>query len=219
MKLLAAILLVVAALAAGSGYGATERAGHPSAPLSPEQRDILNWTALEVRSGSDMVLRAWFREAIPVRPPAAESKRKATYRDIEEGKLIGVVEFPKVFTDYRRQRIPAGLYTMRYAVQPNTGEHTDTAPHREFFLLTAASDDRGVERMEPKRLIALSRKINEGTHPALLLLWPITDRDANASIIAEVKGVLAVAVRRTGDAGGRKTPLGFAITVAGTRKL
>lgn len=218
MKLLVSWSLALLVAAIPARFNAkSERAG-PPVGISLEQRKVLESKALTVRDGGAAIMRVWFRKAIPVQAPPPGEKRDATYRDIAEGAFIGVLELPKVLVDFRRQRLPLGVYTMRYAVQPDIGEHTDTSPHREFLLLTAVADDLGTERMEPQRLIALSRKINEGTHPAVILLWPITGRDAAGSIIDEGKDVLAVAVRRTGDASGRKTPLGFGITVSGVRK-
>ena len=210
-------LALLAAVTAPSFGAKTEKAALP-AVLSVEQRRLLETKALTVRNGDATVMRVWFRKVIPVQAPPTSEKREASYLDIAEGTFVGALEFPRVFVDYRRQRLPAGVYTLRYAVQPDIGEHTDTSPHREFLLLTAAADDPGTERMEPKRLIGMSRKINVGTHPAVLLLWPIMDRDANGSIIDERNDVLAVAVRQTGDADGRKTSLRFAITVSGSRQ-
>ncbi len=209
------LLFLVGSAAASAKLSANSAKVDPPSVLTREQREMVDTRALEVRDGDQTVMRVWFRKAIPVQAPPG---REATYRNIAEGTIVGVLELPRVFVEYRRQRLSAGVYALRYAVQPDTGEHTDTSPHREFLLLTRVEEDRGAERMEAKRLIELSRKINEGTHPALLLLWPITDRDTTGSIIDEGKGVMAVAVRRTGDAGGRKRPIGFGITVAGSRK-
>jgi hypothetical protein len=220
MKLAAVLILaIVPFIDASSSYSAKqERAAIPLA-VSTEQRTVLETRALCVQGGDVPVMRIWFRKAIPVQSPLPDEKREPTYRDIAEGTFAGVLEFPKVFTDYRRQKLPAGVYTLRYAIQPDTGDHTDTSPHREFFLLTAPADDRGTEPLDPKQLIALSRKVNEGTHPAVLLLWPVAESDPDTAILDEGMGVLAASVSRAGIVSGRKTKLRFAITVSGTRKL
>ena len=48
--------------------------------------------------------------------------------------------------------LPAGVYTLRFAIQPDIGDHTGTAPHPEFCLLCPADEDKTVEDIEKKKL-------------------------------------------------------------------
>lgn len=157
----------------------------------------------------------WFRAEIPVRATDEQIRSGLTYRQIPEGTLVGAVELPKVFVDYRKQRIPAGTYTLRFAIQPDTGEHTNTAPHREFCLLSPAAEDTSTADMAPKQLIELSSKVNAGRHPAVLLLWPNLEADGGVRVLDKGKGVRVATVQRPVLAGNRKAQLGFAVTVAG----
>ena len=74
-------------------------------------------------------MRIWFRAEIPVKATEEQIKNGLTYHEIPEGTLVGALEFPTKFTDFRKQELPAGVYTLRFAVQPDIGDHTGTAPH------------------------------------------------------------------------------------------
>ena len=58
-------------------------------------------------------------------------------------------------TDYRKQKVPAGVYTLRLALQPVSDDHGGTAPYRDFCLLSPAADDRKPDLLSPKALHAL----------------------------------------------------------------
>ena len=164
-------------------------------------------------------MTVWFRGAIPVKATEEQVKNGLTYREIPEGELVGAIRFPAKFTDFRKQEIAAGVYTLRFAVQPDIGDHTGTAPHPEFCLMVPADKDPKRDAIEKKKLIELSSLVNEGRHPAVLLMWPHDGKDAGAKVAGKGDGVFVATLRRAVVAEeGRKATLGFAITVAGVRK-
>lgn len=175
--------------------------------------------ALVVRGEADaVVMRVWFRDPIPTKATEEQVKNGLTYREIAEGTLVGVVEFPKEFTDFRRQKIAKGTYTLRFAIQPDIGDHTGTAPHPEFCLMSPAAKDDKTDAMAVKDLIELSSTVNEGKHPAVLLMFPNFGKDMGPKVQAKADGVSVVNLRRAVTAGDVKATLGFAITVAGQWK-
>jgi hypothetical protein len=190
----------------------------PPAKIAEPVRKLLDPQALVVRSGGDVVMRVWFRSTIPVKATEEQVKNGLTYREIPEGTLVGALEFPEEFTDYRKQKLAAGVYTLRFAVQPDIGDHTDTAPHPDFCLLCPATEDKTGEEIEKKKLIELSSKVNEGRHPAVLLLWPHNGKDDAVKVLDKGDGVRVATIRRPVAAENQKTSLGFAVTVAGVRK-
>jgi hypothetical protein len=194
-----------------------EKAEMP-ARLAEPVRKLLDEQALVVRDGDHVVMRIWFRREIPVKATEEQVKNGLTYREIPEGTLVGALEFPAQFTDYRKQALPAGIYTLRFAIQPDIGDHTGTAPHPEFCLLCPADEDKTTGEIEKKKLIELSSKVNEGRHPAVLLLWPNNGKDEGVKVIDKGDGVLIATIKRPVVAGEQKTTLGFAVTVAGVRK-
>jgi hypothetical protein len=213
-----AVLLTLMVIAAEPKFAAKVEKVEPPAKLAEPVRKLLDEQALVVRNGGDVVMRVWFRTEIPVRATEEQVKNGLTYREIPEGTLVGALEFPAKFTDYRKQELPAGVYTLRFAVQPDIGDHTDTAPHPEFCLICPADDDKTADDIETKKLIELSSKVNEGRHPAVLLLWPNNGKDDAVKVLDKGNGVLVATVKRPVVAGDTKTTLGFAVTVAGVRK-
>src|SRR5262245_43067353 len=191
----------------------------PPAAVADPVRKLLAGEALVVRGDNDEpVMRVWFRSEIPAQANADQVKNGITYREIPEGTVVGAIEFPRTFTDFRKQEIPAGAYTLRFAVQPDIGDHTGTAPHPEFCLMTPAEKDRSAEPIEVKKLIELSSEVNEGKHPAVLLLFPNYAKDDGPKVVDKGNGVCVVNVRRRVVAAETTTTLGFGITVAGVWK-
>ena len=190
----------------------------PPAKLADGVRTLLDEQALVVRNGDDVVMRVWFRTEIPAKATEEQVKNGLTYREIPEGTLVGAIELPAEFIDYRKQKLPAGVYTLRFAVQPDIGDHTGTTPHPEFCLLCPADEDKSDDLIEKKKLIELSSKVNEGRHPAVLLLWPNNGKDAGVKVLDKGNGVFVATLKRPVSAEGGKTTLGFAVTVAGWRK-
>jgi hypothetical protein len=221
MRSAALALLIVPAVVAArqeQPFTAKAEALDPPAALAAPVRALLAKDALVVRSGDAVVMRVWFRDAIPVKATPEQFKNGITYREIPEGALVGAVEFPAAFTDFRKQEIAAGAYTLRFAVQPDIGDHTGTAPHPDFCLISAAADDKSAEPIDKKDLIEMSSKVNEGRHPAVLLMFPNFAKDDAPKVLSKGDGVWVATTRRAVTTGTEKATLGFALTVAGMWK-
>src|SRR5262249_48400076 len=94
------------------------------------------------------------------------------FAEIQETTLVGVVKVAKVMTDYRKQKIKEGVYTMRLAIQPSDGDHQGTAPNKEFLLLVPAADDKAPDPLkDAKELYELSTKATGSSHPGVFLLF------------------------------------------------
>src|SRR5258708_12108 len=172
-----ALAVLVLALAAGAFASEPKLSAKvekvtPPEALAEPVRKLLDEQALVVRDGEAEVMTVWFRTEIPAKANAEQVKNGLTYREIPEGTLVGAIRFPAKFTDFRKQEIAAGVYTLRFAVQPDIGDHTGTAPHPEFCLMCQAKEDKAAEPVEKKKLIEVSSLVNEGRHPAVLLMWP-----------------------------------------------
>ncbi len=191
----------------------------PPSTIAEPVRKLLDEQALVVREGDTEVMTVWFRKAIPVKATEEQVKNGLTYREIPEGTFVGAIRFPAKFTDFRKQEIPAGAYTLRFVVQPDIGDHTGTAPHPEFCLMCQAEKDTKPGPIEKKKLIEVSSLVNEGRHPAVLLMWPHDGKETDAKVVGKGDGVFVATVRRAVvTEEGHKTAIGFAITVAGVRK-
>jgi hypothetical protein len=79
-------------------------------------------------------------------------------------------------------------------------------------------EDKSVEEIEVKKLIELSSKVNDGRHPAVLLLWPNHSKQDKLKILNKGNDIFVVTERRSVVSENGKSTLGFALTVAGTWK-
>src|SRR5262249_39269103 len=98
----------------------------------------------------------WFRKEIPAKATPAQVKNGLTYRELDETTLLGAVRFDQAVTDYRKQKIKAGVYTLRLGFQPMDGDHMGTAPYPEFCLLVPANADAKPDTISAKELQELS---------------------------------------------------------------
>ncbi len=124
---------------------------------------------LDAQNG--LLAEVWFAKTVSAKATDIQIGNGLTYREIPETSVFGVIRFPKQAADYRKQKIPAGVYTLRLAFQPPTGDHMDTAPYTEFCLMSYADLDKKADLMEAKALQEMSVKITKA-HPGVLLLFP-----------------------------------------------
>jgi hypothetical protein len=191
----------------------------PSEKVPEVWRKALDAKAMRVVDGDDNPrLNVWLRSSIPAQATPEQIQNGLTYREITEGTAIGVIELTKPFTDYRKQELPAGIYSLRLGYQPEIGDHQGTAPHPDFLLLIPIEDDMSLEVLEAKTLQKLSRKVTGSDHPAVMLLFPNSAKNAEPKIVAKPGNVQIfnfVAKLKCDD-----TPvsLGFGLTVSGVSK-
>ncbi|HEV3383922.1 MAG TPA: hypothetical protein VG097_03860, partial [Gemmata sp.] len=147
------VLLAIPASSSERKFTAKIEKIEPPMKLAEPIRKLLDSQALVIRDGESAIMTIWFRTEIPVKATEEQVKNGLTYREIPEGTLVGALEFPKTFTDFRKQELPAGVYTLRFAVQPDIGDHTGTTPHPEFCLICPAGEDKTEESIDKKKLI------------------------------------------------------------------
>lgn len=180
---------------------------------------LLDKEAITVASDDNALsLILWFRSELTTTASADQIKNGLTYREIAEGTLLGVVKFDKAFTDFRKQEIAAGVYTLRLAVQPDTGDHTDTAPHQDFALLVPAKADETADALEVKAVVKLSLKATGGDHPGVMLLYPHHGKEDKPEVVAQKDGPRCVRLRRAVSNGDTKATLGVSLVIDGYSK-
>lgn len=180
-------------------------------------RKLLDDKAIVVSNGDTALMAFWFRKSIPAKATVEQIKNGLTYREIPETTLIAVVMLSKAFIDYRKQEIPAGVYTLRLVFQPDTGDHNGTAPHTEFLLLSPAAADRSSDETDVKSVVEMSKKATGGDHPGVMLLVPDKGEKAEPTLV-EKDSIVAIRCKRTLEANGKDTSLGFGIVVKGISK-
>ena len=187
---------IVVALLLISSYGTAqvskvEAPGALNDPVVPEAiRQALTSKGYRILPDiNSPAIQIWYCKEVPAQPKNATAD--AIYDRLAESTLLGVIHFSKPAQDYRDQTVPAGFYTLRYALMPNDGNHLGVAPSRDFLLLIPASADPGPDKMlKFQELVALSRQASGTKHPAPLSLvqaeggaTPATSKDDEGHVI------------------------------------
>ena len=167
------VLSVLPLRAADDSYSlkTMDKSPAPKELQEPIRKLLAERSVQLVNAKGDLLAEIWLRKDVPAKATDAQVKNGLTYREVPETTLFGAIRFPNGITDYRKQKIPAGVYTLRLANQPQDGDHMGTAPFSEFLLLSPAAEDKKPDTMEPKALQELSGKTTGG-HPGVLLLFP-----------------------------------------------
>lgn len=206
---------LLAALAAPPTYTIEAADVAPPKAISAEARKLLSGKCIRLADGAGTVLEVWPRKSVPTRATLEQLKNGLTYREVPQSTILGAVRFPADYTDYRKQKIAAGTYTLRLALQPVSDDHVGTAPYRDFALLCPAADDNKPGLLGEKALRALSEKAAED-HPAVMLLFPPgKDAQEKPRLVNKGKGHHVLFLRLKAIAAGKEGVLGVGLVVAG----
>ena len=121
----------------------------PSGELSEAVAAQLAPKGFTVKKGKRSLCEIWPCKTWPVK---ADFKRSSSLiYPLEFGELIGAVHFARKAGDFRGQDIPKGTYTLRYALQPQDGNHIGTSDTRDFILLVPATEDQEPAPMSKRK--------------------------------------------------------------------
>jgi hypothetical protein len=197
-------------------YGIKIANTEPPKELSTPIRKLLDANSVQfLDAKGGLIAELWFRKDVPVDATPEQVKNGLGYRDLKETTVFGAVRFDKASKDYRQQTIKPGVYTLRLAFQPQDGDHMGTAPYPEFFLLSAASEDKSAGTMEPKALQEMSIKSMGTSHPGVLLLFPNNQPGQPPELADMANNHVVLKTRTEIRAGGTTAPLGLALTLIG----
>jgi hypothetical protein len=156
---------------AGQQVGKVEVLGPLSdASVSENVRQVLESKGYRIfLDGTSIAAEIWLRKDMPSQPK--KETADVIYDRLVESTLVGVLRWPQASSDYRGQPVPAGFYTLRYALIPNDGNHLGVAPSRDFLLMIPVSADTDPTKvLKAPEAIALSRQASRTKHPAPLSL-------------------------------------------------
>lgn len=173
LSLLFAAIFLTASLALAQSYKVGTAQGLPGGDVASAVKNALNPEGLKFSdsSGKEMA-ELWFQKSIP----AASNPNTASdvlYGSITPGTLIGVIDLPSTWSDFRGQSIKPGFYTLRYELIPQDGNHMGVSTYRDFLLLLPAAKDTDPGKiLEFHDVVKLSRLVASTGHPAVLVLDP-----------------------------------------------
>jgi hypothetical protein len=109
----------------------------------------------------------WFVSALPV-----EGAGPPEWSRVAEGALVGAVRVTGPFKEIRGKAIKPGVYTLRFGLQPQNGDHLGASPNREYLLLSPAALDTNPAPLGFDGTVAISKQTIGTSHPAALSLDP-----------------------------------------------
>lgn len=130
-----------------------------------------------VRAGA-AELELWLVSEMPM-----EGAGPADWSRVAEGALVGAMRVTGPFKEIRGKTVKPGVYTLRFGLQPQNGDHLGASPNREYLLLSPAAVDVNPAPLGFDGTVAISKQTIGTSHPAALSLDPpITD----ASLLSPV---------------------------------
>lgn len=215
--ILAAEFLCAAMAFAEGGYKIEPLSGLPAdAPKALQETLQAQGTRLLNDQGGT-VCEVWLRKAIPTQQ-AAGGSADILYGNLAMGTLVGVLRFPNGGSDFRGQTIKAGIYTLRYALIPQDGNHMGVSPNRDFLLLSPVAQDAQIDKqLEYGDLLKLSRQASGTGHPAVLSLGPVQQGQSFPGLVHNDQGYWLLQFKLQGQSasGGPGQDFPVALTLVG----
>jgi hypothetical protein len=97
------------------------------------------------------------------------------WSNVDSGTLVGAMRVSGEFKEIRGKAVKPGVYTLRYGLQPQNGDHLGISTFRDFLLLSPAAIDKEPRVLGFDGAVALSKEVIGTAHPASLSLDPPED--------------------------------------------
>jgi len=135
----------------------------PPDSIAAPLRSLLATSGVSAAVGG-ATLDFWWVSALPT--------KSADWSGLAEGALVGAVRVSSAFKEIRGKTVNAGVYTLRFGLQPQNGDHLGVSPFREFLLLSPAAVDSDPKPLGFDGTVALSKQTVGASHPAALSIDP-----------------------------------------------
>jgi hypothetical protein len=144
----------------------------PPAVFDASIKSLLQAKAVQIVQDGMPVYEFWFRAELPLK--SKPTPGTTALKSLAETTLLGVVSVATSERDYRDDELFAGLYTVRFSLQPQDGNHLGTADYPYFAVLTPAKLDRTLDGIPNyKALVKASAKESSTDHPFIMSLRPV----------------------------------------------
>lgn len=173
----------------------------PPAGLGPAIASLLQATGTKVIVGG-ATLDIWLAQAIA---------SDGGWSGVESGTLVGAMRVTGAFKEIRGKVVAPGVYTLRYGLQPQNGDHLGISTYRDFLVLSPASADTDPKVLGFDGVVALSKQVIGTSHPAALSIDP--PEDAPGAVLSTYKNDLGHdGVVFEIKAGGKSLKFGLILT-------
>ncbi len=173
------VICVLAATVAGAAEWTVKRVEKaPPKELAKGVKKELSSAAIQVSEGDELVYEFWFNEAVPLK--SKPSSLTEPFSAMEETTLLGAASVHQSKRDYRDSQIYKGVYTMRYTLKPQDGNHLGTSDYPYFALLVPAKRDRGGKELQSREaFVKASSADTFSGHPVVLSLRPAPSKEGD----------------------------------------
>jgi hypothetical protein len=212
LALVAVLSAVAPAVLTGQELTASTETVEVPAELAEPIRALLQpQTSVVMRDGNRIEI--WWVKAIALEsaPQGAPS-----WSNAPDGALVGAMRVAQPLTDARGFTIKPGVYTLRFALQPQDGDHLGVSPYRQFLLVAPAADDQLPDAVGFKGAVALAKKTLGKSHPSTLSLDPPVASQSAGTMVTNDAGhkgiVFSVPIALQGKPTGT---MAFGLTLVG----
>jgi hypothetical protein len=104
---------------------------------------------------------------------------------VDSGTLVGAMRVTGPYKEIRGKVVAPGVYTLRYGLQPQNGDHLGISPFRDFLVISPAGTDTDPKVLGFDGVVALSKEVIGTSHPAGMSLDP--PEDAPGAVLSTYK--------------------------------
>jgi hypothetical protein len=213
IRLFTAALLLYAFVASAADVTVKTADKEPPKEVDQTIRSLLQPKAIQVVSAEKPVYEFWLVKELPL-----QSKPTSTAKaldSVKQATLLGVLSVPAAKRDYRDDELAPGTYTMRFALQPQDGNHSGSAEFPYFAVLVPAKSDSKPDGIKDyKELVKTSSKETSTDHPVVMSLWPASSAEGEAPKLSQ-PAPEHKSVRVKIPAKAESTPVAFDIVFEG----
>ena len=187
----------------------------PPKELDASIRAKLQTKAIQLLDGGKPVYEFWFGAGLPLQSKPASAAKALDA--LKQTTLLGAVAVSRDQRDYRDDELHAGVYTMRFALQPQDGNHLGTSEFNYFAILTPAKIDNKLDGISDyKALVKASSKETSADHPVILSLRPASsDQGDVPQLHTPAPDHKSVRVKVPAKAGDEKVSITFEVVYEG----
>lgn len=178
-----AFLGLLSAGALGADVSVATGTTAPPDSVSEAIKATLTQESVTVALGGSPLAHLWFRSQ-PVAASSPSAELGVNFGQIEGGSFVGVIQLVSPWADYKENPIAPGVYTLRYELMPQDGNHMGVSTYRDFLLLSPVADDKDPSKnLGFEDMVSLSSEATDVPHPAVLSLFPVWDPVSKPTII------------------------------------
>ena len=187
----------------------------PAGQIGESIRKTLQSKAVQLLNGDTPGFEFWFESEVALKSkPGSVEKALGC---IQETTLLGAVSVGNGQRDYKDNEIAPGVYTMRFGLQPQDGDHLGSAEYPYFVVLIPAKNDTQLDGLTTfKAMAKASGKDTASGHPVVLSLRPASSHSGDLPKLDQpAVDHRSVRVKVPAKAGEEKTDIVFDLVYKG----